>query len=600
MQGIGAVGYVKNKPQPSLINTTPSWQSFTGIRQAIADKLGATLKNTKNIGIIKALTIGVRHEISQQKWDVLRKTGVVHLLTISGLHIGFIAGLGYFLVHAISVRLNIESAHKIAAIFAILSAFFYATLAGFSLPTQRAVIMLSIAMTFLILQRNITSIKVLSLALASVLLFNPLVVMSPSFWLSFLAITLIIYCLSGRIGYVGYWKNTIKIHLVTATGLMPLLFLYFQQASIIAPLANFFMIPIISFIVVPLCLLGVPLLFLSTTLAHGIFTFVDTILQYLLQVLSAIAKLPFATLTLSSPTFYAITLALMGIFILFSPRGIPFHKLGLVLLLPLLFSEHKKPKSAEVTMTLLDVGQGLSAVIETKNHVLIYDTGSKYSKNYDMGSAVVLPFLRSKGINNIDTLLISHGDNDHIGGAKTIITNNTVQKILIGGKSNLLKQYAPKLCQAGQTWIWDKVEFTILSPVLNTFKGRNNNSCVLKIKANQRVILLTGDIEKPAEDWLVSNYASKLKSDLLIAPHHGSNTSSSWQFLQQVKPSTILIASGYHNRFAFPHQKVLKRYKTINAKTLNTAYSGALIVKIKQNSVTVNSFRSEHGKYWNK
>ncbi len=597
VQNIGATGYIKKTPQPRLLKTTTKWKGLLSLRQEISDKLSIVLENSRNLGIIKALTIGKRDEITEQQWEVFRKTGTVHLLAISGLHIGLISGLCYFLILSAGIRMSVSSAHNLAAIFAISIALFYSALAGFSIPTQRALLMLSIAMISLLWKRNITPVNTLSLTLICVLLFDPLAVLSAGFWLSFLAVGLIIYVISGRLSRVGYWQGTLKIHLVTALGLSPLLLLYFQQISIIAPIANFVLVPVISLVVVPLCLLAVISLFVSSALSQFLFTLINNILDGLWLVLSELAELSFATLIIPAPPLYVLFLSISGILILFSPKGLPARHLGLILLLPLVFTDKNRPESAEVVMTLLDVGQGLSAVIETKNHVLIFDTGAKYSKKSDMGQSVVIPFLRSKGIDTVDTLLISHADNDHIGGANSIIRLSHVKQILTSDP-DALKQHSPQLCQVGQSWEWDQINFSILSPFQNIFSSKNNNSCVLKVATKQQAILLTGDIEYEAEEWLVNN-VQDLESEILIAPHHGSKTSSSLAFLKQINPKTILIPSGYLNRFSFPHQQVLKRYQKINAKVLNTAQNGALIVKMNENSVAVSSFRDLQGKYWN-
>ena len=597
MQNIGATGYIRNKPLPRLIATESSYQNFDCLRQKIADNLDVLMGHAENSGIIKALTIGERHDISHKQWDIFRKTGTVHLMAISGLHIGLVAGLAYLLALKTSIRLAIISPQIIAAIITIIVALFYAALAGFSLPTQRALLMLTIAMAATSWQRNIMSVNTLALTMFIVLLFDPLAVLSAGFWLSFLAVVIIVYSLAGRLGKAGYWKTAIKIHWVTAIGLAPLLIFYFQQVSIVAPVANLLAVPVISLLVVPLCLIAVLVMFFMPKLAEHVFLLVDKILQVLWSFLAEMAQLSYANFSTTLVPFYAIPLALLGVFILLSPRGMPMRWLGMVMFLPLLFVDLKKPEQGEVTLTLLDVGQGLSAVIETNKHVLVFDTGAKYSDQYDMGDAVVIPFLNSKGIKDVDTLLISHGDNDHIGGAESVIKQNRVDKILTSVPM-MLAQYSPEQCQAGQSWDWDDVKFEILWPVQNSF-SENNNSCVLKVSSKQGSFLLTGDIEAEAEGGLIKKYAQQLESDVLIAPHHGSKTSSTLSFLKWVKPAIVLIPSGYRNRFSFPHEDVLIRYREINTSWMNTADDGALIVEMKKDLLEVNSIRRERTKYWN-
>jgi len=280
-----------------------------------------------------------------------------------------------------------------------------------------------------------------------------------------------------------------------------------------------------------------------------------------------------------------------------SPRGTPARWLGGVLLLPLLFIKQERQNIGNFELTLLDVGQGLSAIIETTNHTLAFDTGAKYSEQFNMGSSVVIPFLHYKGINKIDTLLISHGDNDHIGGAKSIVDEIEVNTVLTSVPEMLEGEYA-SLCRAGQKWEWDQVKFEIIFPAVDIFKGENNNSCVLKVNSKYKGVLLTGDIEKQAESWLVNQHGSWLKSDVLIAPHHGSKTSSTLAFLKAVDPDIILIPAGYKNRFSFPHKQVIKRYTTLNKMWMNTADQGAIVIQIKEQKMNIRSMRDNNGRYW--
>ncbi|MEE9339188.1 MAG: DNA internalization-related competence protein ComEC/Rec2 [Methylococcaceae bacterium] len=598
-QNIGATGYVRTNPEPLLNRFKSTNKSFSNLRQTISDNLDELLKDSDNKGLVKALMIGERNEINQQQWDVFRKTGTVHLLAISGLHIGLVSGLMYFLVLQISIRFSTISPQKYAAIAALLLALFYSALAGFSLPTQRSLMMLIIAMIALVWQRKITASNTVSLTLFTVLIVDPLAVLSIGFWLSFLAVIVIIYSLAGRLGRIGYWHSAIKIHCVTAIGLAPLLIYSFQQISVISPIANFISVPVISFLVVPLCLLSVVFMFISPLITEQCLTVVDTLLQGLYDILLIMADLPYAALNTEKASIFTIPLTLLAVLILIAPKGFPARWLGLVFLIPSLFINHEKLKQGEITTTLLDVGQGLSAVIETANHVLVFDTGAKYSNKFNMGDAVVIPFLESKGIEIVDTLLISHGDNDHSGGALSLIKQKNVSNILTS-VPNLFEQYSPVFCLRGQNWEWDQVRFEILSPSEGFIEGENNNSCVLKVSSIYGTLLLTGDIEKPAEDWLVTNSANQLESDILIAPHHGSKTSSSISLLEQVSPKMILIPVGYRNRFFFPHQEIVERYKKLSIPWISTADKGAVVVQMKHNSILVHSTRDGQSKYWNK
>ncbi|MDP1665181.1 MAG: DNA internalization-related competence protein ComEC/Rec2 [Methylobacter sp.] len=598
-EGVGATGYVRPSPKPVLLGRDSVWSSISVWRQSITDQLSSTLGSSSSLALIKALTIGDGNSVTQQQWEVFRKTGTTHLVVISGSHIGLIAGLVYFLVLKLWARTGLLawSPQKVAAVAAVLVAVFYSGLAGFSVPTQRSVVMLSIVMAAIILQRNSRPFNTLSIAMFAVLIVDPLAVLSAGFWLSFLAVAVIVYAVSGRLGQLGPIWGAIKINWATSVGLSPLLLLFFQQVSLIAPLANLIAVPVISLLVVPLSLLAVLIMFISPTLASELFYLIDYVLQGLWWLLDHLAEIPMASVNHALPSYWALLFAVPGILLLLAPVGIPARWLSLVMFLPLVFTDTKQPETGDINMTLLDVGQGLSAVVQTTHHLLVYDTGAKFSEQSDMGKSVLLPFLHSQGIAKVDTLVISHGDNDHIGGAVSLMRGIDTKQVLTS-VPQLLSEYAPIACKAGQSWLWDEVKFTVLSPQ-QAFVSENDNSCVLKIQSKHGTVLLTGDIEAAAESWLVETYDEALKADVLVAPHHGSKTSSTVGFLQVIQPDYVLIPAGYRNQFGHPHRDVLARYRQANAKWLNSADSGAIVANVKSNVLVVQGMRETESKYWN-
>jgi len=598
-EGVGAAGYVRPSPKPVLLGRDSGWNSISVWRQTITDQLSNALGSNPSLALIKALTIGDGNSVTQQQWEVFRKTGTTHLVVISGSHIGLIAGLVYFLVLRFWAWAGYSawSPQKVAAFSAVLVAVFYAGLAGFSVPTQRSVVMLSVAMAAIILQRNSRPFNVLSIAMFAVLVIDPLAVLSAGFWLSFLAVAVIIYTVSGRLGRLGHVWGGIKINWATSVGLSPLLLLFFQQISLIAPLANLIAVPVISLLVVPFSLLAVIIMFILPTAASKLFYLVDQVLQGLWWLLVQLAELPMASISHALPSYWALLVAVPGILWLLAPVGIPARWLSLVMFLPLVFTDAKRPEAGDINMTLLDVGQGLSAVVQTSHHLLVYDTGAKFSEQSDMGHSVLLPFLRSQGIDKVNSLIISHGDNDHIGGAASLMHGIDTEQVLTS-VPQLLSEYAPSECVAGQSWLWDEVRFTMLAPQ-QAFVSENDNSCVLKIQSKHGTVLLTGDIEAAAESWLVKTYGEEIKADVLIAPHHGSKTSSTAEFLQTVQPDYVLIPAGYRNQFGHPHKNVLARYRQVNAKWLNSADSGAIAVNVKDKALVVQGMRETESKYWN-
>ena len=453
------------------------------------------LNNSHSLGLIKALTIGDGSSITQNQWAVFRKTGTTHLVVISGSHVGLIAGLAYFLVLRFWVRTGWLkwSPQTVAAIVAMVVAVFYAGLAGFSVPTQRSVIMLVIAMRRL--SGNAIYAPLIHWPLPW---FDPLSVLSVGFWLLFLAVLMIVYVIAGRLQNSGYLLDVIKINWATSVSLSPLLLLFFQQVSLISPFANFIAVPVISLLAVPLALVGVLVMFVSPFLAVKLFFVIDIALQGLGWLLFRMAEWPYATVTHVQPSVWALVIAIPGILLLLAPRGIPARWLSLIMFLPLIVIASKKPETGTINLTVLDVGQALSLVVQTQNHWLFYDAGAKFSKESDIVKSVLLPFLRQQGAEKFDKLIISHGDNDHIGGAVSVLRGIPVEQLLTSAPERLM-DYLPVKCRAGHSWLWNDVRFTLLAPQ-QKFVSENDNSCVLKNESKQGAVLLSSDIETSTEN----------------------------------------------------------------------------------------------------
>lgn len=599
-QNIGATGYIRKQPTPVLLTESSALFNYARWRQAIGDYLNLQLNGNEFLGVIKALTIGDRQQITPAQWQLFRATGTVHIVAISGLHIGLISGLVFFLVWKVSARLGIQgmAPSSIAALSAMFAAIVYAALAGFSIPTQRALLMLLLVMLCMLRQRHHQALTVLTLVLLVVVIIDPFSVLSAGFWLSFFAVFLITFILSGRLNKPGYWMSIFKVNCLISMGLSPLLLFFFQQFSLIAPLANFMAIPIISLWVAPLLLVGLLTAWFSPVLTNFLLELVVAGVQLLVWLLARLDEFRATNVALPAPSLWAVVLAIIACLLIFMPRGLPGRWLGVVLLLPALFVPSDRPEAGQLKLTLLDVGQGLSVVIQTASHVLVYDTGVRYSAQFDSGASVVLPMLRSQGVAHVDLLMISHGDNDHIGGAASLLQEIKIVDIL-SSVPDQINNINAKLCQTGQTWIWDSVVFTVLSPNQQGFSSKNNNSCVLKIESKAGSVLLTGDIERKAEYFLVNTYPEKLNAEIMIAPHHGSNTSSSLQFLQAVNPKIILIAAGYQNRYGFPDQRVLDRYRQIGAQWFNVSETGAITVAGLADAWMIDQYRVSQRRYWN-
>lgn len=604
---ISATGYIRNKP-PAIRLAQAGWR-YPGqrLRQAALNMLDKSGPSSDASGIIAALAIGHRDGISSTQWALFRKTGTNHLVAISGLHIGLVAGLFYFIInwswrrhHRLALWL---AAPRAAALIAILAASFYATLAGWSLPTQRAMIMITVVMLAIYFQRNQAVSQTLAMALLLVVLLDPLSVMSPGLWLSFVAVGVILYVITGR-SQSGHrlWQWG-KIQWAVSLGLAPLLLFFFQAASLIAPLANLIAVPLVSLLIVPLVLAGMLSLALFQQAGVLLLQVAGFLLEQMMSMMGWLAALPYSEWHAPVPGLAVLILAVAGLGSLLAPRGWPMRLGGVVLLFPLIMHRPEFPQQGKFWFTLLDVGQGLSAVVQTRQHVLVYDAGPAWSKRFDTGEAVVLPYLRQAGVKRIDTLLVSHGDNDHIGGVRGLLKGVTIDRLLTSDPGLRRRQEAEP-CLAGQRWSWDGVLFEMLSPGLaGLSNSENNQSCVLRVSNGSQSLLLPGDIEASAEQAMLAHYpARQLSAQLLVAPHHGSKTSSSSEFLAAVRPDYVLYPVGYRNRYRFPHRVVTRRYDNLGVNALATDHDGAILFRPDEQGgwLAPIRWRKQARRYWHR
>ena len=545
--------------------------------------------------------MGEQDDITRPQWEVLRRTGTAHLIAISGSHIGLIAGFIFVVTLKATARLGIMrwAPPAIAAWAGLLAALLYSALADFAIPTQRSMIMIAVAMGGIVCQRHLHASHVLALALVAVLLWDPLAVVAPGFWLSFGAVAMIGYTVAGRVENLGAGRLLWRINWITAIGLAPLLLLFFGQVSLISPIANLLAVPILGTVLIPLCLTGTLLLTVIPSLGQSLLALAEFIMQAAWRALEALSVLPYAQWTHAEPPVWCILLALLGVIWMLAPRGIPGRWLGLVMLLPALLYAPERLPPGGFRLTLLAVGQGLAAVVENRHRTLAFDAGAKLSRHFDMGNAVVEPYLRHRGLGRIDVLVISHGDNDHSGGARSLLQVFPVRHLLTS-VPDLFRDDAAMSCQAGQGWRWDGVDFQMLGPVAASTRD-NDNSCVLRVRGEGGSVLLTGDIEADAENRLVTRYGSALRSDVLVVPHHGSKTSSTPALLAAVRPRWGLVPAGYLNRFGFPHREVLERYRAFGIAVMNVAEAGTLTVEPGAPGNRISppqAFREGYRRYW--
>ncbi len=597
---IKATGYVVNRATNSYTGLSAGG-TINRIRYLLRQGINNNLDGSTYTGLIAGLSIGDRSQISKAANDTLIRTGTNHLLSISGLHISLVAGLFYFLVlkfWSFSGTLPLRiAAPRVAILAAIIAACGYAVLAGLSIPTQRSLIMVTVIMLGIFSHRRYPFSKVFCTALLSVLVLDPFATLNAGFWLSFSAIAIIAYGMSCRVDVDNLWWRWGRTQYLVAIGLMPVLLLLFGQYSTAGMLANLVAIPWVSFITTPLALAGTVLVSLFEPAGRLFLQLADGSLDLLWPFLEWLANMEGAVWQQPSISVWVMGAGIIGAMILLQPEGLPARWVGLVWMLPLFFPLKQRPDENELWFTLLDVGQGLSAVIHTRNHTLVYDTGASFSENFNAGSAVVVPYLRELGVDTIDTLIISHGDNDHIGGSKDVLAAFPKTPVLTSVPDKI-KHHSVAECLAGQSWQWNGVDFRMLHPSETDGNTGNNRSCVLKVSTAGYAILLSGDIEKQVENQLIKKYSGELAAQILVAPHHGSKTSSTTGFINTVAPEMVLFPVGYRNRFKHPNQDIIDRYENRGISMYDTARHGAMIIKINQAGVSIISHRYMARRFW--
>jgi competence protein ComEC len=587
-QGIGATATVRDAdrcvgaPRDRILE----W------RQRIVDAIHAALPAHPAAGLVAALTVGDRAGIADADWDVFRETGTTHLVAISGFNVAIIAAVAWFLgrwLWALWPPLCLWlPAQRAGLLGSALVAGVYALLAGFEPPVQRAVLMLWIGLAALWSHRLSQPARVLAVAWLAVLLLDPFAILSPGLWLSFGAVAAIFYVSLGRLRPPGLWHGLVLLQLLIAVALAPLTLFFFQGASWIGPVVNLVAVPF--FAVLTPWALGALLLYLAVpALGAPLLQASAFTLQVFRESLQAVVQLPELWLP-ASPPATALVLALAGVVLLFAPRGLPLRPLALLCLLPLVADEARRPPGA-LELTALDVGQGLAVVVRTAQHTLLYDAGPAFDDGFDAGESVVAPFLLSQGLREIDLLLLSHGDRDHSGGVDAVR-----QRLRVRSEIGTAQGEA---CVEGRRWRWDGVGFEILNGPAPGLSD-NDGGCVLLITAPALTALLPADIEKATEARLVAEYGGRLRSDVLVAPHHGSKTSSTEEFVATAAPQVVIHGAGWRNHFRHPRPEVVARYAAAGATQYVTGNGGAVTLRQRADGrLEVHEFRREARRFWN-
>ena len=594
-----ARGYVRDSQSNRQLKTGNrySLQKIHLFRNDLSNYINDLLiEMPKSAATVKALLLGDKTSLSRQQYQVLQRTGLNHLFAISGLHIGLIfllvRFLSKYLLSCVPSLFVYQPRQHIQNACALLCAFFYSALAGFAIPTQRALLMLTLYTVLNYVSRYTSLLQVLLVSALLIILFDANAVMDMGFWLSFTAVLIIFFSL----------QNTKKISLFAlqprlCLGMAPLLLLFFGSVSLIAPIMNLIIIPIFTVFLIPILLFCfVCLLTGLTKISDSVFLQVANLLEYGWQGLLIISQLPFVELTL--PAFSPAELIVLAliIIVLIQPIKLP-ARYYLLLLLPFLFvSPTKENHKKYFSVTMLDVGQGLSIVIQTQNHVLVYDTGAKFSADFNAADAVLIPYLRQQRIESIDTVVISHADNDHIGGYAALREKYKLNEVF---SSRVDRVPSAQECITGQLWQFDQVIFEMLGPEQQTPQGSNNRSCVLKIYSEYGSALITGDIEHKTEKFMLrSSVRGKLSSQLMLIPHQGSKTSSTTEFLEAVNPELAIVSAGYLNQYGHPNKQIMQRYKERQIPVLNNVDSGSIRIEFTKQGMKINEYRKQNKRFW--
>lgn len=600
-----AKGYVRLKGQNWRVSSAPS--SIDQWRQSLLEELYQLVGRDVGSNIIAALTIGVKSGFSNQQKDVFQTTGVSHLMAISGLHVGLVFIAVSFLLRCLlwPVARIYEYCPRqtIVLLPALSAATLYAAMAGFSVSTQRALIMLLVYVLCKFLAREVRLIKVLLIAIAVLLLVDPFSILDIGFWLSCGAVA-VIALVSAKRGPGGDQEldhesgkklALFKLQPLLWLGMLPLGMLFFGKISLLSPVINLIAVPLFCLILIPATLFSVSLY------CSGL----DVVGAWCIRQLNSVFELVFDCLQLASQLEYAqiystpMTWWQWGLFMLLAVGFLTAHKwryfVAVLLVASIFINTASSLAEDELHVTLLDVGQGLAMVVETANSVTVYDTGPRYGSGFTAAEAVLLPFLRQRGISYIDTLVISHADNDHIGGLSKVRQAFKVGQTI---SSRLDKVSAASECVAGQSWRHDHTLFQMISPQVDTPNGSNNRSCVIMVSHFGTKVLLSGDIEKQVERFLLRNSKQSLKADILLVPHQGSKTSSTAEFLDAVAPKTAMLAAGYKNHYGHPHASVVERYRARGIDLLSTIKHGSVLLKINSHGWTNVLYRQRYRRFW--
>ncbi|MET0186170.1 MAG: DNA internalization-related competence protein ComEC/Rec2 [Achromobacter sp.] len=643
-QGIRALGTVRGRPQ--RIDVRP-WESAAVVvaraRHHIRERMRAAIGDRRYGGVLIALAIGDQAGVAREDWDVFNRSGITHLVSISGMHVTLMAGLvaaaaGWLWRRARWRRVGfceIVPARQVMALAALVLACGYCLLAGWGIPAQRTFFMLAVLGSATLAGVPLSTSRALALAAVAVVIGDPWATLSTGFWLSFGAVAVLLRVASGtpiarlasketwrdRMRQFGVrWRQAAHVQGMITLGLMPPLAILIHQVSLVSPLANAVAIPVVSLLVTPLALAVAVLsvmpgmnLFASAAgwAAHLLF-------EWAMIPVAALASSSWSAVGIAAAPTWAAVLALVGVGYATLPQGWPARHWAWLLMTPLLFARPERPEEGDWRMTALDVGQGAAIVIETATATTLYDVGPKHRNGTDAGERVLVPYLRARGIRRIDHLVVSHADLDHAGGLRAVLKSVAVDTAY--ASFDLAKQVAREdaeaqlssaaptslpvniePCLAGKAWNQYGVRFRFIHPQPPGDSGArrrkvdgNAESCVLVIEGRHHRAVLPGDIGIAQERRLLEVG----QVDVVLAGHHGSATSSSREWTEALRPSQVIVQAGNLNRFRHPANVVVNRWRRVGAHVARTDRDGAITVMSSEAGLIAVAERTVAPRYW--
>jgi len=602
LQGIDSSGYVVSSAYNRRL-AAASLLDLQGLRARLASNIERDCATCRHAGLIKALALGYRGDIDSRARDLLQASGTAHLLAISGLHVGMVAmlfyALGYWLWRAFAYRFAINR-NELAALSAFLAAFAYSALAGFSLPTLRALIMLGVVLLARQFNHQINLLQSTLLALILILLIDPPSVGSASFWLSFGALLIIAFTQFRMPRGMSGWRQLLILQCFFTVLLAPLGVLIFGQLNVAGLPANLLAIPALSLAILPLVLGACLLSVFAPGLAGLLFGLADRLLGYLIDYLDFLLSLGLHARSVAAYPAALVILALVAVVLLLLPALPGRHRVALAILASLLCWQPPLLAPGEFELRILDVGMGSSMLLRTRHHSLVYDFGPGRKARYSAADMALLPVMRQLGIERADLLIASHVDQDHSGGLYSFIDDYQPARLLSGTPAELRSRYAlshrVRSCHGFPDWRWDGVLLRFLD-IDELARSTNNRSCVLQVIGHHR-LLIPGDIETMQEHRLIETYGAALAADILLAPHHGSDSSSSQAFIDSVQPALAVFTLARNNRWGFPTAAVQARYRARNVALYRSDLDGAVHIYSQAQTLQVTTMREPPRRLW--